>query len=122
MKFKKITNLSPAKYIKEVSRRQKVSSARTQDIKRIKTAAKVKVAVEVLLRCKTKLTYSNLAKQVQMSLSTVKRYSKIIKILGQKVDGVISSIRVIVLEAEERSNYPLKYWNGTQVRYYELPI
>ncbi len=121
MRFKKIVNLSQANYVKEVSRRQKASSERTKDIKRIKTAAKVKVAVAALLRHKTKLTYSNLAKQTKMSLSTVKRYSKIIKILGQKVDGVISSIRVIVLEDEERSTYPLKYWNAALVRYPEVP-
>jgi len=122
MKFKKITNMSPTNYIKEVSRRQSKSAIRTKDIKRIKTAAKVKVAFKILLRKKTKLTYSNIAKQAGVSSRTVKRYSKIVKILVQKVDGVISSIRVIVLEAEERSTSPLKYWKGTQVRYYELPI
>jgi hypothetical protein len=122
MKFKKIANLSQAKYIKEVSRRQSKSATRTKDIKRIRTAAKIKIAIEVLLRHKTKLTYSNIAKQAKVSPRTVKRYSKIVKILVQKVDGVISSIRVIVLEAEERSTLPLKYWKGTQVRYYELPI
>ena len=109
MKFKKITNMSPTNYIKEVSRRQSKSATRTKDIRRIKTAVKIKVAVEVLLRHKTKLTYSNIAKQAKVSPRTVKRYSKIIKILVQKVDGVISSIRVIVLEAEERSTLPLKY-------------
>jgi len=112
MKFKKITNLSPVNYIKEVSRRQRASSTRTKDIKRIRTAAKIKVAINVLIRHKTKLTYINLAKQAEVSLSTVKRYSKIIKVLVQKLEGVISSIRVIVLEAEERSIYPLKYCKG----------
>ena len=122
MRFKKITNLSQDNYTKEVSRRQKASSSRTKDIKRIRTAAKIKIAIEVLLRHKTKITYPNIVKQAKVSLSTVKRYSKIIKILGQKVDGVIRSIRVIVLEAEERSTYLLKYWNNTFVRYPELPI
>ena len=121
MKFKKIANLSQANYVKEVSRRQKASSERTKDIKCIKTTAKIKVAVEVLMRHKIKLTYSNLEKQAKISLSTVKRYSRIIKILGQKVDGVISSIRVIVLEAEERSTLPLKYWSAVLVRYPEVP-
>ncbi len=110
MKFKKITNMSPTNYIKEVSRRQSKSATRTKDIRRIKTAVKIKVAVEVLLRHKTKLTYSNIAKQADISPRTAKRYSKIIKILVQKIDGVISSIRVIVLEAEERSTLPLKYY------------
>ncbi len=109
MKFKKIANLSQASYGKEVLRRQKKSATRTKDIKRLRTAAKIKVATEVLLRHKTKLTYSNLAKQAQISLSTVKRYSKIIKLLSHKINGVIRSIRVIVLEAEERSTLPLKY-------------
>jgi len=122
MKFKKIANLSQANYIKEVSRRQSKSATRTKDIKRIKTGAKIKVAFEVLLRYKNKLTYSNIAKQAGVSTRTLKRYSKIIKILGQKVDGVISSIRVIVLEAERRSTYPLKYCNSIEARYQELPI
>ncbi|PHQ92625.1 MAG: hypothetical protein COB42_00435 [Sulfurimonas sp.] len=120
MKFKQITNLSPTNYIKEVSRRQKASSTRTKDIKRIKTAAKIKVALNALLRHKTKLTYKNLAIEAQVSLSTVKRYSKIIKILVQKLDGVISSIRVIVLEAEERSTYPLKYCKAVYQNLYKI--
>jgi len=64
----------------------------------------------------------NKCSHIKVSPRTVKRYSKIIKILVQKVDGVISSIRVIVLEAEERSTYPLKYWNVPLVRYPEIPI
>ncbi len=110
MKFKKIANLSQASYVREVKNRQKASSLRTKNIKRLKTAGKIKVALSVLLRKKTKLTYSNLAEQAQISLSTVKRYSKIVKILVQKLDGVISSIRVIVLGVEERSLYPLKHY------------
>ncbi len=121
MRFKKIVNLSQANYVKEVSRRQSKSATRTKDIKRIKTAAKIKVAYELLLRHKTKLTYANIAKQAEISPRTVKRYSKIIKILVQKVDSVISSIRVIVLEAEARSTLPLKYWNALLVRYPEVP-
>jgi len=121
MKFKKIANMSPTNYIKEVSRRQSKSATRTKDIKRIKTAAKIKVAIEVVLRHKTKLTYENIAKQADISPRTVKRYSKIIKILVKKVDGVIRSIRVIVLEAEERSTLPLKYWSAVLVRYPEVP-
>ena len=37
------------------------------------------------------------------------------------MDGVISSIRVIVLEAEERSTLHLKYWKMPLVKYPELP-
>lgn len=111
MKFKKIANLSQSDYKKEVIKRQKASSFRTGNIKRLKTAAKIKVAIEVLLRKQIKITYLNIAKKAEISLSTVKRHARIVKILYQKVRGVISSIRVIVLEAEERSTYPLKYWN-----------
>ena len=121
MKFKKIANLSQADYIKEVASRQAKSAKRTADIKCIKTAAKIKVAFELLLRHKTKLTYSNIAKQAKVSPRTVKRYSKIVKILGQKTNGAISSIRVIVLEAEERSTLPIKYWNAVLFGYPELP-
>jgi hypothetical protein len=108
MGFKKIENLPHTEYIKEVVRRQKKSQARTKDIKRIRTASKIKVAIEVLLRKKIKLTYRNISKQAKISLSTAKRYSRIIKVLTTKSDGVVGSIRVIVLEAEERSIYPLK--------------
>lgn len=122
MKFKKIVNLSQANYIKEVSKRQKASSARTGNIKRMKTATKIKVAFYALLRHKTKLTYPNIAKQAKVSLSTVKRYSKIIKILVEKIGSLIRSIRVIVLKAEERSPLPLKYyWKVNLVSYYESP-
>lgn len=109
MGFKKIKNLSHIDYTKEVSSRQKKSQARTKDIKRIRTTSKIKVAIEALLRKKIKLTYLNISKQAKISLSTAKRYSRIIKILTKKSNGVIGSIRVIALEAEERSIYSLKY-------------
>jgi len=111
MKFKKINNLSLEDYKQEVKKRQNAAAVRTKDMKRIKTTAKIKVAVNILLRHKIKLTYPNLAKQAKISLSTIKRYSKIVKILGQKANGVISSIRVIVLHVEERNILPLKYCN-----------
>lgn len=111
MKLKKINNLSSEDYKQEVKKRQKAAAVRTKDMKRIKTTAKIKVAVNILLRHKIKLTYPNLAKQAKISLSTIKRYSKIVKILGQKANGVISSIRVIVLHVEERNILPLKYCN-----------
>jgi len=111
MKFKKITKLSKDEYKKELLKRQRASSIRTGDIKRLKTTAKIKVAIEVLLRNKITLTYANIAKTAKISLSTTKRYARIVKILGQKPDGAISSIRVIVLEAERRSTHPLKYYD-----------
>ena len=122
MKFPKIVNQSESEYRKEVSRRQSISATRTKDIKRIKTAAKIKIAILVLLRHKTKLTYQNITKQTGLSLKTIYRYTKIIKIIVKKTNNVISSIRVIVLEAEERSTYPLKYCNASLVRYPEIPI
>lgn len=111
MKFKKIRNLSLINYRKEVTRRQSNSASRTKDIKRIKTAAKIKVALEILLRQQIKLTYSNIAKQANICTRTVNNYVKLVKFLIKKMHGAISSIRAIVLEAEERSTYPLKYWN-----------
>lgn len=110
MKFKKITNLSQSDYKKEVVKRQKASSMRSADIKRLKTTGKIKVAVEVLMRKKIRLTYLHIAKQANISQRTVNRYARIVKILGQKADGVISSIRVIVLKVEERDLHPLKYY------------
>lgn len=115
MKFKKIANLSQANYIKEVSRRQSKSATRTKDIKRIKTAVKIKVAVEVLLRHKTKLNYSNIAKQAKICLRTVKNHVKLVKFFTKRINGAISSIRVIVLEVEVRDTKPLKYWNAVLV-------
>lgn len=108
MKFKKIKDLSPQDYVKEVSSRQSKSAARTSSIKRHKTVARIKVALDALIRKKIKITYANLAKEARSSLSTVKRYSEIIKLFVHKSNGVIRSLRVIALGAEERSIYPLK--------------
>lgn len=108
MGFKKIKNLSQIDYRKEVAERQSKSASRTKDIKRIKTASKIKIALEILIRHKTKLTYTNIAKQARISLSTAKRYSKIVEIFSKKNDGVISSLRLIALEAEERSTKHIK--------------
>ena len=115
MKFKKIKNLSPAEYKKECKKRQSKSATRTKDIKRIKTAAKIKIAIQVVLRHRIKLTYSNIAEQARISLSTVKRYANIIKILAQKTNGVIRSIKVIALGAEGRSTYPIS--RGSYMNY-----
>ena len=113
MGFEKIKNLSKIDYRKEVIRRQSKSALRTRDIKRIKTAAKIKIALAALLRYKIKITYVNIAKQAQVSLSTIKRHSKIIKILNRKSHGVISSLRLIVLSNEERNTLHPKYFFNT---------
>jgi len=112
MKFKKIQNLSKEKYKEEVTTRQSKSAKRTTTIRRHKTSIRIKVAIDALIRRKTKLTYINLSKEAQCSLRTVKRYAKIVKLFVQKVNGVIGSIRVIALEAEGRSTEPLKCYIG----------
>jgi len=108
MKFKKIKNLSQDKYKIEVANRQSKSAGRTADIKRLKTAAKLKVTVESLLRQKIKLTYSNIAKHAKIALKTVKNHTKIVKFFTQKINGAISSIRVIALEAGGACTSPIK--------------
>ena len=116
MRFKKIKNLSKDKYKKEVQQRQHKSSQRTATIKRLRTAKKIKVAIDFLNRKKIKLTLSNIAKYANISLRTVKNYTKTIKLFLRKSNGAISSIRVIVLDAEERSTKPLKYLCGVWQR------
>lgn len=108
MKFKKIKNLSQEQYKNEVHKRQSKSATRTADIKRLKAAGRIKATVEALLRQKIKLTYSNIAKHAKMALRTVKNHIKIVKFFTQKINGAISSIRVIALEAEVRGTLPLK--------------
>ncbi|MBE0514996.1 replication initiation protein [Sulfurimonas sp.] len=108
MKFKKIKNLSPKKFKTEVKKRQRRSAARTADIKRLKTASKIKAAIESLLRQKIKLTYLSIAKQAKIALRTVKNHTKIVRFFTQKINGAISSIRIIALEAGGASISPLK--------------
>ena len=108
MKFEKIKNLSQEEFKKEVHKRQSKSAARTAEIKRLKTSTHIKAAIESLLRKKIKLTYSNIAKISRISLRTVKNHTKIVKFFTQKINGAISSIRVIALEAEARGTIPLK--------------
>lgn len=108
MKFKKIANLSQKAYKNEVTTRQSKSAVRTAVIKRLKTAGRIKATIESLLRQKIKLTYINIAKQANMALRTVKNYAKIIKFFTQKINGAISSIRVIALGAGIACIQPLK--------------
>ncbi|WP_428746108.1 replication initiation protein [Sulfurimonas sp.] len=103
MKFQKISNLSQEEYRKEVQNRQKKSSKRTQDIKRLRSAGKLKVAIETLLRKQIKLSYKNIAKQANLSLSTVKRQAKIIKLFIHNSNGVVRSIRVIATHGSVRA-------------------
>ena len=108
MKFKKIKNLSQEQYKNEVHKRQSKSATRTADIKRLKAAGRIKATVEILLRKKIKLTYTNISKHAKMALRTVKNHTKIVKFFTQKINGAISSIRVIALGAGEACTYPLK--------------
>lgn len=108
MGFKKIKDLTPDKFKVEVSTRQSKSAARTADIKRLRTAAKLKAAAETLIRKKIKLTYSNIAKHAKIAIRTVKNHTKIVKFFTQKINGAVSSIRVIALEAGGACTLPLK--------------
>jgi hypothetical protein len=115
MKFKKIKNLTQEQYKNEVKDRQSKAAARTADIKRLKASARIRVIVEILLRKKIKLTYANIAKHAKMALRTVKNHTKIVKFFTQKINGAISSIRVIALGAGGACTYPLKCFVGESV-------
>jgi hypothetical protein len=96
MKNKKMQNLSPREYIEEVKKRQSKSAYRTTDIKKLKTASKIKIAIDILIRKKQNLDLQNIAKESKKSLSTIRRYIKIVQIFTQKAFGSIRSIRLIV--------------------------
>ncbi|MDQ1267734.1 MAG: hypothetical protein QG560_377, partial [Campylobacterota bacterium] len=110
MKFKKIKNLSQEQYKNEVHKRQSKSASRTADIKRLKASGRIKATVEALLRKKIKITYTNIAKHAKMALRTVKNHTKIVQLFTKKINGAISSIRVIALEAGGACTLPLKCW------------
>ncbi|MDO8454947.1 MAG: replication initiation protein [Sulfurimonas sp.] len=116
MKFKKIKNLSQEQYKNEVHKRQSKSAARTADIKRLKASARIKATVETLLRKKIKLTYTNIAKHTKMALRTVKNHTKIVQLFTQKINGAISSIRVIALGAGGACTYPLKCFLSEDIK------
>ena len=100
MKNKKIRNLSPSEYAAEVKKRQSKSAERTSTIKKIKTSAKIKIALDTLIRHKEELSIQNIANQAKISPSTVRRYIKIVRIFTQKTKGFIRSIRLIVQRAK----------------------
>ena len=100
MKNKKIRNLSPSEYATEVKKRQSKSAERTSTIKKIKTSAKIKIALDILVRHKEELSIQNIAHQAKISPSTVRRYLKIVRIFTQKTKGFIRSIRLIVQRAK----------------------
>ncbi len=100
MKNKKIRNLSPSEYAAEVKNRQSKAAKRTSAIKKIKTSAKIKIALDILIRHKEELNIQNIAHQAKISPSTVRRYLKIIRIFTRKTKGFIRSIRLIVQRAK----------------------
>ncbi len=110
MRFKKIKNLSYEQYRAEIKARQTKSANRTATIKKLKVAKKIKITIDFLLRNKIKLTQVNISKHSGIKLRTVKNYTKTIKLFLQKTDGAIRSIRVIVVEAKERSTKPINHW------------
>ena len=96
MKNPKINNLLPKEYVAEVKKRQSRSAIRTTSIKKLKTASKIKIAIDILIRKKQKLSIENIAKETKKSLSTIRRHIKIVEIFTQKASGFIRSIRLIV--------------------------
>ncbi|WP_151899632.1 replication initiation protein [Sulfurimonas hydrogeniphila] len=101
MNNKKIYNLPPREYKEEVKRRQSRSAIRTSTIKKLKTATKIKIAIDQLIRKKLKLTIQNIANYANISSSTVRRNIKIVQIFIQKSTGFIRSIRLIVRRASQ---------------------
>jgi len=100
MKFKKISGLSSIEFQKEVKRRQSLSAKRTTAIKKQRTAIKIKIAIDILIRKKKLLTIKNLARYAKISTSTIRRHIKIIQLFTQKSTGFICSIRLIVQRAK----------------------
>jgi hypothetical protein len=95
MGFSKIVGLPLEKYQREVSSRQRKAAKRTTQIKVARTLRTIKVAIDRLVRKKTKITYTAIAKLTQVSLSTIKRYAGLIRKFIAKKNGLIRSIRVI---------------------------
>jgi hypothetical protein len=115
MGFKKIKGLSRDEFSIELHRRQNKSAIRTANIKRHKTSIGIKVAIDKLVRLKQKVTYKNISKISNISLRTAKNYVKLVKFFTRRINGAISSIRVIVLRVEERNTKPLKYLYNLRV-------
>jgi hypothetical protein len=110
--FKKIKNLTDEEFKKEVKVRQNKSAQRTTTIKKLKMAAKIKIAIDALLRQKKQISPKNISMQAKISLSTARRNIKIIKIFTQKTSGFIRSIRLIVQRAKRiRTTANLEHYN-----------
>ncbi len=100
MKFENISNLSTHEYEVEVKRRQSCAAKRTTIIKKQKTAVKLKVAIDKLLRHKKPINIKNIAKYAKISDSTARRHLKIITVFLKNTFGFIRSIRLIVHKAQ----------------------
>jgi|GEM_PF-3089734 len=100
MKNPKIYNLSPKEYDTEVKKRQNKSAVRTTSIKKLKTASKIKIAIDILIRKKQKLNIENIAREAKKSPSTIRRHISIVEIFTEKASGFIRSIRFIVQRAK----------------------
>ena len=100
MKFSEIKNLSPQEYALEVKKRQSLSAKRTTIIKKQKTAIKIKIAIDKLLRDKKLINARNIASYAKVSASTIRRNRKLITFFIQKAHGFIRSIRFIVQRAK----------------------
>lgn len=61
MKFEKIKHLSSVEYKKELKDRQSKSASRTTTIKKLKTSAKIKIAIDALVRQRKTITPKNIA-------------------------------------------------------------
>jgi len=96
MNFKKISGLSSEEFKIETLKRKRAAANRTAAIKRNRTAIKIKVAIDYLVRHKEKATYRNIAAVSKMSLRTVKNYVSMIKLFKGNNSGAISSIKSIV--------------------------
>lgn len=109
MGFTKIHSLPKDKYLKEVAKRQSKAAKRTTQLKVAQTVRTIKVAIDHLIRKKFKVTYSAIANFTQRSLSTIKRYARLIRKIIAKKNGLIRSIRVIASGGEERAaSIPLR--------------
>lgn len=109
MGFTKIHALSKDQYRKEVAKRQSKAAKRTTQLKVIQTIRSIKVAIDYLTRKKFKITHAAIAKLTKRSLSTIKRYARLIRKFIAKKNGLIRSIRVIASGGEERAiSIPLR--------------
>lgn len=71
-----------------ISDRQKLSAARTHNIKLNKTILKIKNAIQVLKVRKVKLTQVNIAHQAQLSRQTVSKYQELINEANSRFSAI----------------------------------